>query len=244
MDTIIQTSKLTRAFRVAGSDFYAVHNVDLNVERGTLTALRGRSGSGKTTTLNMLSGLDEPTSGTILFDGIELTKMSEAKRDRWRRNNVGFIFQSVALIAQMSAYENVEFGLRLAGYPAAERAERARECLTFVGLRKRMHHRPAELSGGEQQRVAIARAIAHKPKVIFADEPTAELDTVMALQVMRVFRDLVEKEGATILLTSHDPNMMQFVDHIYTLVDGEITEEEFNEIERHDRDEAEEVSES
>jgi len=232
MESIIRTEKLCRAFNVAGNDFFAVKDVDLEIARGTITALRGRSGSGKTTTLNLLSGLDAPTSGRIWMEDQEISEMNEAQRDRWRRYNIGFIFQSVALIAQMSAYENVEFGLRLAGYPEAERAARAREVLSFVGLKKRMHHRPAEMSGGEQQRVAIARAIAHKPKVIFADEPTAELDTVMALQVMRVFRDLVEQDGTTILLTSHDPNMMDFVDHIYTMQDGIITGQEFNEVPR------------
>lgn len=228
MEEIIRTEALCRTFLSGDTEVHAVKDVNLHVQAGTLTALRGRSGSGKTTTLNMLSGLDTASSGDIWLDGKQISAMSENERDRLRRYEVGFIFQSVALIAQMSAYENVEFGLRLAGYPTRERAERAEECLSFVGLKKRMHHRPAELSGGEQQRVAIARAIAHKPKVIFADEPTAELDTVMGLQVMRVFRDLVQKEGTTILLTSHDPNMMELVDHVYTLQDGVITDETFN----------------
>ena len=228
MEEIIRTEALCRTFQSGDTEVQAVKNVALHIETGTLTALRGRSGSGKTTTLNMLSGLDTPTSGDIWLDGKQISAMGENERDRFRRYEIGFIFQSVALIAQMSAYENVEFGLRLAGYPAKERALRAQECLSFVGLKKRMHHRPAELSGGEQQRVAIARAIAHKPKVIFADEPTAALDTVMGLQVMRVFRDLVQKEGTTVLLTSHDPNMMELVDHVYTLQDGEIVDETFN----------------
>lgn len=148
--------------------------------------------------------------------------MSEAKRDNLRREDMGFVFQSVALISLMSAYENVEFGLRISEYDRKDRKKRAEECLSFVGLGKRMDHKPHELSGGEQQRVAIARAIAHKPKVLFADEPTAELDTAMGLQIMKVFRDLVEKEGATIVMTTHDPNMMELGDCVCTLEDGEL----------------------
>ncbi len=151
--------------------------------------------------------------------------MSEAERDRIRQKEMGFVFQSIALVSLMSAYENVEFGLRIAGYDPAKRRQRVEECLSFVGLHKRMNHRPHELSGGEQQRVAIARAFAHRPKVIFADEPTAELDTQMGLQVMKVFRDLVEKEGMTVVMNTHDPNMMELGDYVYTLEDGQIVEE-------------------
>ena len=138
---------------------------------------------------------------------------------------MGFVFQSVALISNMSAYENVEFGLRLAGTPAAERRERAERCLELVGLGKRMGHRSHELSGGEQQRVAIARAIAHRPQLIFADEPTAELDTNMGLLVMQLFKKLVADEGLTILMTTHDPNMVELADHVYVLEDGVIVDE-------------------
>lgn len=138
---------------------------------------------------------------------------------------MGFVFQSVALISLMSAYENVEFGLRIAGYDSKARKKRAEECLDMVGLAKRMHHRPSEMSGGEQQRVAIARAIAHKPQLVFADEPTAEVDTHMALQIVRIFRSLVESEGLTIVMTTHDPSMIDIADHVITLEDGEIVDE-------------------
>ena len=194
MQPIIRTEGVCRDFPSGRDVVHALKNINLSIMPGTLTILKGRSGSGKTTLMNLLGALDRPTKGKIYINGREITQMAEKERDEIRRREIGFVFQSVALVSQMSAYENVEFGLRIAGYDPKKRKERAEECLAFVGLHKRMHHRPHELSGGEQQRVAIARAFAHHPKVIFADEPTAELDTGMALQVMKVFRDLVEKD--------------------------------------------------
>ena len=219
---IIKTAGLYRDFESGGDIVHALKDINISIEPGTLTILRGRSGSGKTTLINLLGALDRPTKGNIYFNENNIIKMSESKRDSLRRREMGFVFQSVALISLMSAYENVEFGLRISEYDKKRRRERAKECLSFVGLAKRMQHMPHELSGGEQQRVAIARAISHRPRVLFADEPTAELDTVMGLQVMKVFRDLVEKEGVTIVMTTHDPNMMELGDYIYTLEDGEI----------------------
>lgn len=142
---------------------------------------------------------------------------------------MAFVFQSVALISTMTAYENVEFALRLAGAPIGERSRRAKECLTQVGLDRRMHHRPGELSGGEQQRVAIARAVSHKPKIIFADEPTAELDSQTGLAVVKLFRDLISDGELTIVMTTHDEAMMEFADVVYTLEDGVITNTVVNE---------------
>ena len=158
----------------------------------------------------------------VYYDEMDITALKEDQRDKLRRTRMGFVFQSVALMGQMSAYENVEFGLRIAGVPANGRRQRAVECLERVGLAKRMKHRPAELSGGEQQRVAIARAIAHKPAVVFADEPTAELDTKMALNIMRLFQELVERERITVIMTTHDPYMVELADQVYTLEDGQI----------------------
>jgi putative ABC transport system ATP-binding protein len=225
MDSIIKTENLGRDFNPGHDVVHALKGVTLLVQSGTLTMLRGRSGSGKTTLLNLLGALDKPTSGNIFFNGDEITHMPEVRRDELRRRSMGFVFQSVALISMMSAYENVEFGLRISGYNPKERKARAEECLNLVGLGKRMHHRPHELSGGEQQRVAIARAISHKPGVIFADEPTAELDTLMGLQVVKLFRNLVEKEGLTVVMTTHDPSMMEIADRVYTLEDGEVIDE-------------------
>ncbi len=190
-----------------------------------MVALKGRSGSGKTTLINLLGALDRPTEGAIYFLGKEMTGLSERQRNEIRRINIGLIFQSFALVPLMSAFENVEFALRIAGIATKDHRRMAEEALDFVGLKPRMGHRPFELSGGEQQRVAIARSIAHKPKLILADEPTAELDSKMGLQVMKVFKDLVEKEGMTIVLTTHDPAIMEIADQVYALEDGQIVDQ-------------------
>lgn len=225
MDPIIKTEELSRQFKSGSEIIDALKGINISIMPNALTILRGRSGSGKTTLINLLGAMDMPTSGNILFLGEDVTKMPESKRDELRRTNIGFVFQSGALISNMTAYENVEFGLRISGYSSTERRKRAEECLALVGLTKRMTHFPSELSGGEQQRVAIARAVAHRPKVIFADEPTAALDTNMGLQVVKSFKDMVEKEGLTVIMTTHDPNMIEIADYVYTLQDGEIVNE-------------------
>lgn len=224
MENIIITKGVKKGFPVAGGDtFWALKGLDLEIPKGQLTILKGRSGSGKTTLMNILSALDMPTEGDVFFEGKEITAMDAGARDKLRRKQVGFIFQSVALIPMLSAYENVEFSLRMAKF-AGNRKQRAEECLRLVGLEKRQHHMPQELSGGEQQRVAIARAIAHKPHVIFADEPTAELDTNTALQVIKMFKELTVTEGITIVMTTHDTELMKLGDKLYQLEDGELIE--------------------
>ena len=200
----------------------ALKHIDIEIEKGKLTILRGRSGSGKTTLINILGALDRPTKGVVDFGGRDITKLSDKKRDDIRRYEMAFVFQSVALMGGLTAFENVEFGLRLAKYPYAKRKARVTEVMTDVGLDKRMHHRPSEMSGGEQQRTAIARAIAHEPMIVFADEPTAELDTATALHIVKLFKDLVAQRGMTIIMTTHDPSMMDIADRVYTLEDGEI----------------------
>ena len=224
MANIIVTKGVKRGFPVAGGDtFWALKGLDLEVPEGGLTILKGRSGSGKTTLMNILSALDYPTEGDVFFREENIAKVSERFRERLRRSEIGFIFQSVALIPMMTAYENVEFALRLSKYPG-DRKARTEECLRMVGLGNRLHHLPQELSGGEQQRVAIARAIAHKPKVIFADEPTAELDTNTGLQVIKIFKELIAEEGVTIVMTTHDTELMKVGDKVYELEDGELVE--------------------
>lgn len=225
---IIATDSVNKVFISGGERIHALKDITIDVMPGTLTVLKGRSGSGKTTLMNILGALDMPTSGKVFFDGRDITAMHEGQRDRLRRLQVGYVFQSVALISLMSAYENVEYALRLSGMNRKLWRPRVEECLSFIGLKSRMKHRPGELSGGEQQRVAIARAIAHRPSVIFADEPTAELDTHMGLQVMKLFRELVKKEGITIVMSTHDPNMMELADHVYSLDDGAVVDETFN----------------
>ena len=219
---ILRAEGIRRVFGSGAGAVTALDGVGLSIRQGTITALVGRSGSGKTTLLNILCALDEPTAGRVWWDGEELTAMSAKRRDALRRREIGIVFQSFGLMPLMSAYENVEFGLRVAGVRGGrERAERA---LEMVGMKERMKHRPPELSGGEQQRVAIARAIAHEPKLLIADEPTAELDSRMGLQIIRVFRDLVKRFGMTVVLTTHDPGIMELVDQVIALEDGRIVE--------------------
>lgn len=220
--SMIVVQNVSRGFEVGGEDlFWALKHINMEIPKGKLTILKGRSGSGKTTLMNILSALDQPTEGTIWLGEHEITKMSEGQRTYLRRKEVGYIFQSVALIPMMTAYENVEFSLRLAGYDGNWK-ERVTKCLHMVGLGARMQHMPQELSGGEQQRVAIARAVAHQPAVLFADEPTAELDTNTGLQVMKIFKDLCRDEGVTVIMTTHDTGLMEIGDQVYELEDGEI----------------------
>jgi putative ABC transport system ATP-binding protein len=222
MASLIRTENITRSFPSGdGQEIQVLKGLTLDIPAGKLTLLKGRSGSGKTTLMNILGALDPPTSGRIWFGEEELTAMSEEARGKLRRRRIGFVFQSVALIPMMNAYENVEFALRLAGSRENWR-ERTMECLKMVGLSQRADHMPQEMSGGEQQRVAIARAIAHKPDVIFADEPTAELDTHTGLQVVRIFKELCANEGITIVMTTHDTGLMDIGDRVYELEDGAI----------------------
>lgn len=223
MSEILMSAKnIERKFDMPdGEVFYALKNININIPKGKLTILRGKSGSGKTTLMNLLGALDSPNNGEILFEEHDLTKLKEEELVNIRRNKIGFVFQSVALIPMMTAYENVEYALRLSNADC-DRDERVKECLKMVGLLGRMNHLPQEMSGGEQQRVAIARAIAHKPSLIFADEPTAELDSNTGLQVVKIFKDLVEKEGVTVVMTTHDVGLMSVGDVVYELEDGEM----------------------
>ena len=217
---ILWTEALCRSFQSGHEKIEVLKDIGIAVPRRSLTMLRGRSGSGKTTLINLLGALDRPTSGRIYFEDEEIVALPERQRDLLRRRRMGFVFQSVALISSMTAFENVDFGLRVAGFDPKARKARAEEVLERVGLAKRMKHRTQELSGGEQQRVAIARAIAHQPDVVFADEPTAELDAAMGLQVVGLFRTLVETEGLTVVMTTHDPNMMELADRMFSLESG------------------------
>lgn len=221
---IMEGIGIKRGFPAGSETFWALKGVNLEIEKGKLTILKGRSGSGKTTLMNILGALDYPTEGDVFFLDERISQASEQRRSIIRRKDMGFVFQSVALVSMMTAYENVEFLLRISKFPKEEYKKRAEECLKLVGLESRMHHLPQELSGGEQQRVAIARAIAHKPKIVFADEPTAELDTKTGLQVVKVFKDLIMEEGIAIVLTTHDPGLMDIADQVYEMEDGEIIE--------------------
>ena len=216
----IRTEGVCRYFKVGGVETRAVDDVSLQIPARQLVVLRGRSGSGKTTLMNMMGAMDMPTAGKIWMGDEEITAMTDAQRDMFRRKNTGFVFQSVALITMMSAYENVEFALRMANYPKKQRHDRAMEALRMVGLEPRANHMARELSGGEQQRVAVARAIAPKPRFLFADEPTSEQDSATGLQVLKVFQELAKE--TTVVITTHDEVIASMADCVFAMEDGKL----------------------
>ncbi|WP_084423046.1 ABC transporter ATP-binding protein [Cohnella thermotolerans] len=219
-EPLLTVRGVERSFDVGNQKLRVLKGIDLQLYPKQLVMLKGRSGSGKTTLMNLMGGLDVPTKGEIYFRGQPFHEWDDNRRTAIRRKDIGFIFQAYALMPLLSAYENVELSMRMAKVPRSEWKSRATACLELVGLAKRMHHRPFELSGGEQQRVAIAKAISHRPSLILADEPTAELDSQMAAQVMAVFREIVETENISICMTTHDTTIMEVADHVYEMVDG------------------------
>ena len=218
-NNVIEVRHVNRIFPVAGGTFQALTDINLEIPSGSLAILKGRSGSGKTTLLNILGALDKPSSGKVFIDGRDIGDMSDYAREELRRTQMGFVFQAVSLIPTMNAFQNVEFSMRMAGI-RDKRKERVEECLRRVGLGGRLKHMPAERSGGEQQRVAIARALAHGPRIIFADEPTAELDSAMGAEVVRLFKEMCTQEHVTIVMTTHDVGLMDAGDIIIELESG------------------------
>lgn len=219
---ILQASNITRSFGSGKNAVHALRGINLQITESSLIILKGKSGSGKTTFMNILGGLDQPTDGTVTFLEQDISQFNHQEVDEFRKKHIGFIFQAFALLPMMTAIENVEFALRIAGVPQEEWDKRIKEALEWVGLSKRAKHRPYELSGGEQQRVAIARAIAKRPPLILADEPTAELDSKRTFQIIRLFRSLVDEQKMTIIFTTHDPNVLHMADTIYELEDGQL----------------------
>ncbi|HEU4326102.1 MAG TPA: ABC transporter ATP-binding protein [Roseiflexaceae bacterium] len=223
---MITISNVERTFSVNGREVRALRGVSMQIERGSFVVLMGPSGSGKTTLLNIVGGLDQPNSGQVTVDGRALDRMGGAELAAMRRK-IGFIFQSFALMPTASAYENVELGLRLTGgVPRREWDARIRRCLAAVGLTAWADHRPYEMSGGQQQRVAIARALAIRPPVILADEPTGDLDSRTGEQVLGLLRALVDHEGVTLLMATHDPAAADFATDLYRLRDGQVESHE------------------
>lgn len=218
----IEAIDITRTFQLAGEDVTAVKQLSFDVHHGQFLALVGRSGSGKTTLLNLLAGLDHPTTGKVLFEGRDMAQFSERDFIELRRNRIGVVFQSFALLPLLSAYENVELPMRIAGLSARERSERTNDALEMVGLTRRARHRPYELSGGEQQRVSIARAVAMRPDIVLADEPTGELDSNNAQSIFGLFREMVTDQGMSVVATTHDHTLLDMADRIYTMQDGEM----------------------
>ncbi len=224
-EPILVAEGVWKVYRSGGDDVCALKGLDLAVPPGEFLAVMGPSGSGKTTLLNCLSGLDEIDGGRVLVDGHSIHELSDAKRTRHRAETMGFIFQAFNLIPVFTATENVELPLLLARVPEAEARRRARETLTRVGLGHRLDRRPPELSGGEQQRVAIARALAGRPRLVWADEPTGNLDSEMAAAVMDLLAEL-HGEGLTLVLVTHDPTVAARADRLITVKDGELVGDE------------------
>lgn len=223
---IIKTACLTKVYEESGNEVIAIDGIDLIFEQGEFTAIVGPSGSGKTTFLNMVGGLDKPSSGNIIIDNVELGQLSSTQTIDFRLNNIGFVFQSYNLIPVLTARENVEFIMFLQNKSKEERAKRSNELLNAVGLGDRMDSRPSKLSGGQQQRVAVARALASRPKFILADEPTANLDSKSAETLLDIMEKLNHDENATFIFSTHDPRVVKKARRVITLVDGKVASDE------------------
>ncbi len=223
---IIQTQNLTKVYQDSVQPVKAVNNVTLGFEQGEFTAIVGPSGSGKTTLLNLIGGLDKPTEGNITINGTEITSLSDSKLIDFRLHNIGFVFQSYNLVPVLTAKENVSFIMLLQKATEEVMESRATELLNQVGLGDKLNVRPAKLSGGQQQRVAVARALASKPKFILADEPTANLDTVSALNLLDIMSRLNQVENVTLIFSTHDTRVIERARRIITLVDGAVAKDE------------------
>ncbi len=222
-EELVRVVGVERVYPLGREQVVALRGINLSVRAGQLVGLMGRSGSGKTTLLNIIGGLDKPTGGTVFVRGHDLSRLSDSALTALRRATIGYVFQSFALIPVLSALENVELPMHIAGIGRRDRHRRAVELLQLVGLGRRMHHRPFELSGGEQQRVAIARALANRPSLILADEPTGELDSTTGLQIMTLFRYIVTNEPeVAVIIATHDPTITQIAHLTYEISDGVI----------------------
>src|SRR2546427_10964189 len=222
---LIETHEVTRVYQMGANLVKALDHVTMSVDEGEFVSIQGTSGSGKSTLLNLLGGLDRPTSGEVLFDSKPLAPLTKKQMARYRRHSVGMIFQNFNLIPTMTAGENVRLALAFGGLRGLPRRQRAESLLERVGLSDRAAHRPGELSGGEQQRVAIARALANRPRVLLADEPTGNLDSTRAHELLALLREMVERDKLTVLLVTHDRELAQsFADRIILMKDGRVQE--------------------
>jgi putative ABC transport system ATP-binding protein len=219
---MVSARGLSRTYGADPNTVHALSDVSFDVAAGEMVALVGRSGSGKTTLLNMIGGLDRPDAGTVHVDGIDVTAMDDAGLSKLRRETVSYIFQTFGLLSGLTAAENVGVPLRLQRTPVAEREQRAALLLDLVGLSDHSLQRPEELSGGQQQRVAIARALAGSPRLLIADEPTGQLDAETGLAVMALLRGIVESEGVTAVVATHDPLLVSLADRVLTIADGRV----------------------
>ena len=226
MQYMVETKNLRKVYRTGDEKVVALDNIDLTIEQGQVCCILGTSGSGKSTLLNQLAGLEKPTRGTVKIKGELISKMSEKQLAVFRQKHIGFVFQSYNLIQGMTAVENVAMPLMFRRVSRKKREEAAREMLKQVGLGERMDHRPNEMSGGQQQRVGIARAFVTNPEVVFADEPTGNLDTKTTKEVMEMFLRFAREKGTTIILVTHDRSLAEYCDRIVTISDGRIISNE------------------
>jgi len=222
---IVESRNLTKIYKMGAAEVRALQGIDLVVERGEFLSVMGRSGSGKSTLLNLLGCLDRPTEGIIYLDGLEVTSLPKRRLPRIRREKVGFVFQQFNLLPSLTALENVMLPLRYSGVSKREGRRRAQALLEEVGLGDRMTHRPTEMSGGEQQRVAVARALINNPAIVLADEPTGELDTHTAGEIIGLLHELNERDGQTFIIVTHDPLVAESTDRTIYLQDGMIVRE-------------------
>jgi putative ABC transport system ATP-binding protein len=225
-EPLIELESVSKEYRNGAARVHALTEVTLSLPHRELIVVHGRSGSGKTTFLNMIGGLDRPSSGRVTVDGAEVSSLPEEALVGYRRETVGFVFQSFGLIPILTAAENVEVPLRLRRLEPAARAERVHDLLRLVDLSDRANHRPQELSGGEQQRVAIARALANEPRLLIADEPTAQLDSQRGRTIMSVMRKLVDERGVSVIVATHDPLLIGMGDQVVQLRDGVVVPRE------------------
>lgn len=228
MSGIIKTVNLRKAYRIGSEKIVALDCINLEIEKGQVCCILGTSGSGKSTLLNQLAGLEKPTRGEVYIKGQKISGMNERQLAHFRQRNVGFVFQSYNLLQGMSAIDNVAIPLTFRGMGKRKRIKLAKEMLQAVGLGKRMSHKPNEMSGGQQQRVGIARAFVAKPDVVFADEPTGNLDTRTTREIMDLFLSFAREKQITIVLVTHDQSLARYADRIVTLVDGEIISDKVN----------------
>jgi putative ABC transport system ATP-binding protein len=223
---IVETRDLVKTYKMGETVVRALDGLNMRVDRGEFVAIMGRSGSGKSTLLNMLGCLDRPTSGAVIIDGLDVTKVPRSRLPQIRREKIGFVFQHFNLLPTLTALENVMLPLRYAGVNGGQRKERAKEALAQVGLEQRMNHRPAELSGGEQQRAAVARAIVTKPAIVLGDELTGELDSKTSRAVVELLRQFNRETRQTFILVTHDPAVAEQTDRVVHLMDGKVESEE------------------
>ena len=220
----IETQDLTKVFVLGEEKVKALVNVNIKINKGEICAILGTSGSGKSTLLNMLAGLDRPSAGKVIVAGKRIDKMDEKQLVLFRQKYTGFVFQSYNLIASMTALENVALPLMFKGVDKKEREKRALEMLKLVGVENRSHHKPSQMSGGQQQRVGIARAFASNPSIIFADEPTGNLDSKTTKEVMSLITDIIHKNNQTMVLVTHDESVAKYADKIIRVIDGKVVE--------------------